>query len=114
LEIVGRGATAEISQSFVNTWLSFVFKRFTLSKISEEDEHRAFEALITEASVLAHPAIRQQPNIINLEGICWDISKDGERVWPVLVFEKTEYGDLHRFIGSDVGRAMGFHEKLKL
>jgi hypothetical protein len=78
--------------------------------------------------ILCHAQIRNHPNILELQGIGWDISnhadqKDptasrslgkGFKVWPVLVFEKSGYGDLFSFACSKEGRELGFHERLAL
>ena len=116
LDDVGRGATAEIRQSFINLQMSFAFKRMTPLNSLQQGErgYRAFRALISEVSVLGHPSIRKHPNVINLEGICWDVVGEEEAVWPVLVFEKTQYGDLCKFMESDVGLRMSMGDRLKL
>jgi hypothetical protein len=116
LDSLGRGATAEISQSLVSLQMSFAFKRTALSNSlqqGQEHERRALRALISEVSVLSHPLIRRQPNIINLEGICWEIVEE-DKVLPVLVFEKAQLGDMHRFMDSDQGKAFRIEDRLKM
>ena len=53
-------------------------------------------------------------NVANLEGICWDVDLGGEKVWPVLVFEKSRYGDLNNFMVSSSGKALDFKYKVEL
>jgi hypothetical protein len=111
LDSLGVGGTSEIRQSVINLHNSLAFKRNTLSTASEASR---YQTLISEISILGHPVIRNHANVITLEGICWDISVDDESVWPVLVFEKTEHGDMNQFLNSDVGKRMCFVERLKL
>src|SRR5271154_3930657 len=99
LDSVGAGATAEIRQSLINLQLSLAFKRVHLERLCPGHYRNAIRALISEALVLGHPVIRRHQNIIRLQGICWDVRPDN--VWPVLVFKKSQYGDLKRFMMSE-------------
>lgn len=112
LDSVGAGGTAEIRQSLFNLQLSFAFKRIHLERLCPCDYRNAFRTLISEVLVLGHPVIRRHPNIIRLQGICWDVRPD--KVWPVLVFKKSQYGDLKRFMTSEPGEQMGIKDRLKL
>jgi hypothetical protein len=116
LDIVGAGATARISQSFINLQVSFAFKRTTISKYPQGRlmNNRTFQALMSEISVLSHPSVRAHPNIINLEGICWEIPYDESRALPVLVFEKAQLGDMQKFMNSDHGKELYFEVRLEL
>jgi hypothetical protein len=117
LESIGEGATAEIRQSLISLQTSFAFKRIRPSTSSQEAKRRAFQALVTEISILGLPEIRRHPNIVRIEGICWDVLKEEEEdvvVWPVLVFEKSEYGDLDQFMRAAEGRATNFEDRLQL
>ncbi len=49
--------------------------------------------LIAEILVLGHPSIYGHSNIMRLEGVCLDVSEEDKKVWPVLVFEKSQYED---------------------
>ena len=64
--------------------------------------------------MLGHQSIRGHPNINRLEGICWDIEPERERVWPVLVFDKSIYGDLEAFMKLGAGRNMDLRNRLEL
>ena len=114
--IIGQGGTAEISQSSINLETAFAFKRLSSvdSGLSEEQQTAIFEALIAELSVLGHKSMRVHRNIHRLEGICWDIEPVSERVWPVLVFEKTQHGDLKKFMESDAGARLDLRNRLRL
>ena len=118
LDAVGRGATAEIRQLLISLRMSFAFKRLRWSASGLFDEGRTLQALISEIKILGHPSIRCHPNIIRLEGACWDIPPGDEKVepevWPVLVFEKMKHGDLDSFINSDTGKIICLDDRLKL
>ena len=130
LDQIGQGATAEIRQNPMNLQTSFAFKRplFMSSFDIDEFESRILPSLIAEISILGSPAIRRHANIIHLEGICWEVlSKEGQNVSrkeptlkseggivPVLIFEKTKHGDLHRFMANGAGGQLSFLERLRL
>lgn len=113
---IGQGGTAEINQSSVNLETAFAFKRLTSvdADSSEAKKTARLKALVAEIFVLGHKSVRGHPNITRLEGICWDIEPERETVWPVLVFEKTEHGDLGTFMKHSAGRDMDLRNRLKL
>ena len=97
LEAFSRGGTADIHQSVVDIETTFAFKRaFRLFK--QKKEAAAYRALITEVLALGNPTIWDHPNVIDIEGICFEI--DAGDVRPVLVFEKAQHGDLQQFVGT--------------
>lgn len=99
LNTAGRGATAEIQQSIINLALTLYFKRFWTSSDPSEIS-KCYRAIISELCILGHPSIKQHPNIVKLQGICWDVISE-DKVWPVLVFKKAKYGNLYQFLASD-------------
>ncbi|KAK5634956.1 hypothetical protein RRF57_010668 [Xylaria bambusicola] len=111
---IGFGGTSRIHQSLLNIQTSFAFKRIHDPEKQQKTEEQLFRALIIEILVLGHPAIREHPNIAHLQGICWDISPKDDKPWPVLVFEKSQYGDLYNFAKSPRGRELGISQRLKL
>ena len=113
LERVGEGGSAEIRQALINLQTTFAFKRLKRSRSSMEEAQK-WSTLIAELSILGHHAVRKHPNIAKIEGICWDVISGGEKVWPVFVFEKSRHGDLGMFMSSDLGRRLGFKERLDL
>jgi Protein tyrosine and serine/threonine kinase len=116
LETVGEGATSKISQSLINIQMNFAFKRTKLANLCERTPElacRTFRALASEVSVLGQPLVRLHPNMIQLLGICWEVARD-EEVWPVLVFEKAEFGDLNSFMNSDRGKALSIAQRLSM
>lgn len=132
LDRIGQGATAEIRESVANINFSFAFKRPGVhsSFDFEAFEHRLLPYLIDEISILGHPRIRQHPNVIDLEGICWEIisgrgirisreipvdfTTGDQGIVPVLVFQKSKYGDLYHFMMQDGGKKLGFSDTIAI
>lgn len=110
LESLGEGATAEISQSLVNREIGFAFKR-SHEDYSDQDSS-SYKYVISEVRALQSSQVKIHPNVINLEGICWEV-RDGKAL-PVLVFPKAEYGDLRSFVQSPLGVELGFGARLRL
>jgi hypothetical protein len=67
---------------------------------------------VQEIAVLHHPVVHNHLYIVQLIGICWGIL-DRYQVWPVLVFKKTQFGDLHHFMKFGNGRNLSFEDKFK-
>ena len=132
LDSVGQGATAEIREAIVTTKFSFAFKRpiSRFSFDSEESENPLLRCLIDEISILSHPLIRKHPNIVDLEGICWEIiaekgmrisrevpigfSAGGQGIRPVLVFQKSKHGDLYDFMVQGQGKNLDFSSRIDI
>lgn len=112
MDTAGRGFTSNIQQSVLNLAVTLVFKRYVPPE-READAFETYRALTCELCILGHPAIREHPNIVRLEGICWDVSSN-DKVWPVLVFERTKHGNLATFLLSDVGKSAGVHTRVKI
>ncbi|EPS40005.1 hypothetical protein H072_6312 [Dactylellina haptotyla CBS 200.50] len=107
---IGGGGTSNIQQSFMNLNLSYAFKRIHRGV----DEPYAYRALVSEVSILGHKDIRRHPNIVKLVGICWDVMSSIDPIWPVLVFPKSDLGDLRQFMKSTIGEKMDFDGRMKL
>jgi serine/threonine protein kinase len=111
---LAKGGTSSIIMTSVNAQTGLVFKhvsndiRIVQKEISPADIFRIF---INELLVLGHRGLQWHSGISRLQGICWDLRND--EVWPVLVFEKSEFGDLYEFLTS-VGRNLGTTERLAL
>lgn len=73
----------------------------------------AYELLIKEITVLSDPRIMDHPNIVDLGGICWDFAQK-EDVWPALVFEKSEHGDMSTMEAFNDNELLPDDEILKL
>lgn len=113
LDRVGLGGTSEIRQSFIKLQTSFAFKRIKHSERTRLGDSIIFQTLLSEVTVLSHPSIKDHPNIVKLLGICWDISQKGT-VWPVLVSEKAQFGNLKEFSVSEAGKGMSLDKRLKI
>lgn len=113
LDSVGEGGTAKIHQALINVRMAFAFKYLKHPR-SIAEEIRNWRALIAEISILGHPAIRQHPSVVSIEGICWDIDAGEEKVWPVLVFEKTACGDLKKFMTEGAGKELSIEARLDI
>ncbi|KAI1631178.1 TPR-like protein [Biscogniauxia mediterranea] len=111
---LGFGGTSKIDQALVDTQTSFAFKRIHEISKQEKTEKQIFQTLINEITILSHAVVREHPGIAQLQGICWDISPEDDKPWPVLVFEKTHFGDLYNFMRLPLGREMGFRDRLNL
>jgi hypothetical protein len=121
LGVLGDGATAKVWQLELNLKRSLAFKRPQVAKLAKNasKEDRAsldgeYRILISEILTLCSEGLRFHPNIINLEAICWDFQKDTDDVWPVLVFEKADEGDLRTFLNSPRGRTLDLRKRLQL
>ena len=111
LSAIGVGGTATIAQSQMSRDASLAYK-----KIKDEDKgdsDNVYNLLLSEVSVLGHPAIRYQPNLVELLGIGWEITSEDD-VWPVLVFQKSHFGDLSSFAISDIGRHLQLNERAEI
>ena len=113
MERIGVGGTAEIRQAAVRSQFSFAFKRVKAKLKQPWRAKYAFKRIIAEILCLTLPAIRAQQHILGLKAICWDIVGASKELWPVLIFEKHEAGDLERFLICEGGYTTIF-ERLEL
>ena len=132
LGLLGEGGTANVNQLMLHTHLalddsteydslkntesketSFAFKR--TSEYRPEggvaEGPSLYKVLIMEVVILRQQVIRDHPNIVDLEGICWEIT-DTNRIYPVLLFEKANWGDLGSFSSGLRGGYCTFNAKL--
>ncbi|KAF2809498.1 uncharacterized protein BDZ99DRAFT_571301 [Mytilinidion resinicola] len=117
-EDIGSGGTAGITQgvnardSSSSTQLDFAFKRVHREHLEGNDERADLQTLFSEVLVLGHPVIRHHPNILELEGICFeDVNNNA---WPVLIFKKASHQDMRNFMIIRSQEYMGASERLKL
>jgi serine/threonine protein kinase len=127
---IGAGATSRIDEVSQTVHRSFVFKRLSDKHKEPAMKESSLRMILNEIAILSHTRVREHPNVIELEGICWDVESESQ-VWPVLVFDRTNWGDLSDFVDkpewktltatlrmnicSDIGRAMSFmHDQRKL
>ncbi|KAF5122584.1 putative serine/threonine-protein kinase roco5 [Metarhizium anisopliae] len=125
---LGEGGTSQIGQALMNLQTSFAFKRVSEKDKLGKSEEEILRRCINEITVLWHPAIRNHPNILELQGLCWEIcstaqvsaeatpppSPNHETVWPVLVFEKSHLEDLYHFARLPIGQELGIRDRLKI
>ena len=108
LDPLGVGGSGTISQSTFITGKPLAFKRFHHSEDSDGD----FLPLMSEVLILSQPPIQNHPNIVDLEGICWEITRT-EKALPVLVFGKASW-DLRQFLNVSEGMDMVIEDRLKI
>ena len=101
---IGRGASGIINQLQVNIQSAFAFKRFLTGS--------HFRLLESEMRILQSPSIRSHPNVVDLEGICWDVDDMSGTISPVLVFPKAEHGDLNSYLTVQRRKLVSFDEKI--
>ena len=109
LSTLGVGGSGTISQSTFTTEKPLAFKRFHGSENSDDD----FLPMISEVLILSQPPIQNHPNIVDLEGICWEIKPWTEKAVPVLVFEKASW-DLQEFMNVREGMDMELEDRLNI
>jgi hypothetical protein len=109
LDTLGRGGSGTISQSTFSADNPLAFKR----SHDFGDADMDFLPLISEVLILSQPPFRSHPNIVNLEGVCWEIERRTERAVPVLVFEKAAW-DLQQFMNLQEGMNMAIGDRFKI
>ena len=109
LNTLGIGGSGTISQSTFIAEKPLAFKRFHDSGNPDD----GFLPMMSEVLILSQPPIRNHPNIVDLEGICWEIKPCTEKAVPVLVFEKASW-DLQQFMNVHDGMGMSFEDRLKM
>ena len=116
LGFLGDGATSQVSESLLNSQRGLAFKRaFSPSELGgSHDEVYILKRLAAELSILAFPPVRNHPNIVRLDGICWELLPGDIGLLPVFVFEKANRGDLNTFMCSRRGVALSSLDRLKL
>lgn len=110
---IGWGGTSSIHEALADIQTSFAFKRIFVSEMMEKSKAKKFQILSNEMMILSKPWVREHPNIVQLQGICWDVWSE-DSIWPVLVFEKSQLGDLHTFLRSPTGKQLDGPKRLVL
>ncbi|MCJ1396427.1 hypothetical protein MMC18_009317 [Xylographa bjoerkii] len=116
LDPIGKGATAAVHQASFSAEISYAFKRLAWKHSNQGvvDDFMVYRTSLVEVMVLSTPRIRLHPNFVKLEGICWDVDPCNDTVWPILVFEKTQYGDLETFMGQTNGEKLSICDRFGL
>ena len=110
---IGAGQTSDINEALADLHISFAFKRVEESRRLKGAEEEVFRVFTNEITILSYLSIREHPYIAQLQGLCWDIAADG-MVWPVLLFEKSQLGDLYHFLKTPLGKQLDAHERIQL
>lgn len=112
---LGLGASATVNQSTVNQSmeLSLAFKNF-IPENASGNRNRLYRSMIQEILILRQPAISKARNIIDLEGISWDVDLQTDLIRPVFVYRKGGLGTVAEFFREGPGQDYSVHEKLKL
>ncbi|KAL8923162.1 MAG: hypothetical protein Q9172_003259 [Xanthocarpia lactea] len=97
LHRLGRGGTAQIRQTIVSLQTSFAMKQIHFPDANDPDEADIIRAAIVELLVMTHRGLNH-PNLLRLEGVCWDMSDSTRPIRPVLITEKSALGDLNAFM----------------
>lgn len=114
LEGLGLGGTAEIKQALINTQMDLAFKRLHLDDSLAVSTSAAYRILIAEICALGQSPMRDHPNVLKLQGICFDATEHDAMIRPVLVFEKAKFGDLESFMRSEKGLLTTTDQRLNM
>jgi hypothetical protein len=109
LGALGEGGSGTVGQATVTNDMSFAFKQFHGSGDSDD----FYLPLISEVLILSQPPIQNHPNIVNLEGVCWEINPRSHVVLPVLIFEKAAW-DLQQFMNVSEGMNLSIDRRLDI
>ena len=112
---VGEGRSANVLQSIVNEKLGLAFKKIkTLDIITASKT--AYREFINELYALRSRKLRDDPNIVDLLGISWDVqsqAKDDIVIHPALVF-RNAYGNLRTFMKTRDGGSLDLQKRLDM
>ena len=111
--LLGTGGTSLITQHIISMHTSFAFKRLKPKDNRKMTDADLYQMCTRELEILSSTRVRGHPNIVQLLGICWDTSWTN-LVRPVLVFEKSQFGDLYNFCMLPVGKGLNLVERSKL
>lgn len=113
----GRGGTATLRERLINSTLSLLFKRVHpqhFQQYGTDATSKVYETLAAEISTARHADVVKSAHLAHLEGISWDVESDGT-VWPVLVYEKAEYGSVRTTMEKRQNEApLDIHAKLRI
>ncbi|KAL9611241.1 MAG: hypothetical protein Q9167_004095 [Letrouitia subvulpina] len=116
LERLGQGASSTVQQGQIDAHINLAFKRAKtdLENYSGSENPKAmkFKTIIFE--LVALELLRNHPNVGDLLGVAWETDAETKEVWPVLLTERSTYGNMATFLDSEDGRTLSTEEKLKL
>jgi len=116
LERLGQGASSTVQQGQVDVNVNLAFKR-AITDLgdyagSENPNAMRFKTVIFE--LVALELLRHHPNVVDLLGVTWETDAETKEVWPVLLTERSTYGNMATFLESEEGRTLSCEERLKL
>ena len=111
---LGKGGFAILNQSPVKAELSFAYKRLGWKGQAQDDDVTDLSSSIVELAILSHKPIADHPYIIKVEGICWEVTPENDRILPVLVFEKAIHGDMFHYRDTIEGQKLSIRQKISL
>ena len=114
LGLLGRGNTADVSHSVINTRTRFAFKRIRPRLNNSTALQRSLKVLVGELKVLGTPGIKGHPGIIQCEGICFERKPGYSDLLPVLVFPRASHGTLKQFMSSPEGMRASMKERIQI
>ena len=112
-EVLGRGASGHVNQSLIDIRTSLAFKRPTIDGQNKLAVRELLREWMLEVAILNDPKIQQHPNIIELEGIAWEIDHSCSTILPVLVYRRSQLGTLGGYIEANIGK-LSLNQRLKL
>lgn len=109
------GASGIVHDQALSSGRGIIFKRYRTTPHSSRRD--VFKAIISEVMVLKHPVLARHPNIVDLDGITWDVEVErGQppQVTPVLVLKRAEHGNLADFFRTSQGQSSTLKRRLQL
>lgn len=110
---LGSGATSRVNEAPQTVHRSFACKQLSVKHKALCTSDNSLRMMLNEIAILSHPSVRKHPNIIELEGVCWDVESES-RVWPALVFDKARWGDLANFVNSTEWETLSANSRMSL
>ncbi|KAJ3576582.1 hypothetical protein NPX13_g3648 [Xylaria arbuscula] len=122
--MLGRGGQGVVAQTRASVDTVFAFKRRRpirgiLTTQAAAKDH-AFREICSEIMALGHEDLHHHENIVQLIAISWEIENVRDWrfqadvvIWPVMILEKAELGDLGNFLRGK-GRETDFPTRLRM
>jgi hypothetical protein len=102
LGIVGRGFSGDVNQATADVATTLTFKKGIPSELRHDtSSSQDWYSLVTEITILQHLPIRDNPHIIDLVGISWDVNPGDKVAWPYTITLKANRGSLTSFLLRD-------------
>jgi hypothetical protein len=114
---LGRGGTSTVQQAQIDSKFNLAFKRSTewtdeRFADTKQQENARYKAITYE--LIALELLSSHPNVIDLLGITWETEAQTEQIWPVLLTQRSEQGNMAEFLSSKMGKDLDTKVKLGL